>query len=448
MEHSLGQNARLMTFEEAIACVTSLQGRGWRLGLDRMEEFLHRAGLDDALGRGPTSPRFIHVAGTNGKGSVTAFAQSLLVELGYRTGATYSPYVYDVLERIQFGRESVSPDEFALLVKTLWPIASDMEGTALGGPTEFEFKTAMGFLHWKRMRCEWVALEVGLGGRLDATNVVEPACSVVTTIDWDHAEILGDTLGKIAAEKAGIIKPGRPVVVGKMAEEPREVILEIAAERGAPAIVWGRDVFAETQEGRVRVVGPGYSHDGLQPGIAGVVQPHNLALAIAALHAAGAVRDASEEVIRRGAAAASIPGRMESRRAAGRDWILDGAHNAQAARSVVQSLVQGRMPRTMIAGMLSGHDARTFFREFTESVASVHLAPIDFHRSRDPFELGCEIGDLFPRVEPHASVEEALDAAIAEGVEPILVTGSFYLVGEVGRLLERCPEGGARALVP
>jgi len=429
-----------MTFEEAIARVTSLQGRGWRLGLDRMEEFLRRAGLDDVLARGSTSPRYIHVAGTNGKGSVTAFAQSLLVELGYRTGATYSPYVYDVRERIQFGRESVSQDEFANLVEALWPVASEMESTELGGPTEFEFKTAMGFLYWKRQRCEWVAIEVGLGGRLDATNVVDPACSVVTTIEWDHADILGDTLGKIAAEKAGIVKPGRPVVIGKMAREPLEVILEIAAERGAPAIVWGRDVVAETQEGRVRVAGPGYSYNGLQPGIAGVVQPHNLALAIAALHAGGAVQNASEEAIRRGAALTSIPGRMESRRGAGRDWILDGAHNPQAARSVVQSVVPGRLPRTMIAGMLSGHDALTFFSEFTDLVTSVHLAPIDFHRSRDPFELGNEISSLFPRVEPHASVEEAVDAAIAEGVEPILVTGSFYLVGEVGRLLERRPE--------
>lgn len=417
------------------------------MGLDRMQEFLRRAGLEDALGWGPASPRFVHVAGTNGKGSTTAFLQSLLVALGYRTGATYSPYVYDVRERIQFGRALLTPEEFADLVAFLWPVAKDLEETEFGGPTEFEFKTAMGFLHWKRKQCEWVALEVGLGGRLDATNVIEPACSIVTSIDWDHAEILGDTLGKIATEKAGIIKPGRPVVVGGMGDEPRDVILAIAEQRGSEAIVWGRDLFAEVNPVGVRVSGPGFSYDGLVPGIPGAPQPHNLALAIAGLHAAGAVPDHAEEAISRGAADAAIPGRMESRRAAGRQWILDGAHNPQAARNVVRSLVPGQLPRTMVAGMLHGHDSREFFRELTDIVETVHVAPIDFHRSRDPFELAGEIADLFPTVEPHASVIEAVEAAITDATEPILVTGSFYLVGEVGRLLAQRPEGEGPALV-
>lgn len=438
-----------MTFDDALERLSSLRGRGWRLGLDRMEEFLRRASLDDALGERPGSPRFIHVAGTNGKGSVTAFLQSLLVELGYRAGATYSPYVYDVCERVQFGRDPVTRDEFAGLVEALWPIAESMVATPWEGPTEFEFKTAMGFLHWKRRGCEWVALEVGLGGRLDATNVVTPACSVIVSIDWDHAEILGDSLAAIAGEKAGIVKPGRPVVVGEMSDEPRETILRIAAERGAPTVVFGRDLFVQIVDAEIRVEGPGFRIGGLSSGIPGVAQPHNLAVALAALHAAGAVRGPQdEEALRRGTALASIPGRMETRRAAGREWILDGAHNPQAARTVVRSLTPGNMPRTLLAGMLSGHDAVPFFREFSGIVESVHLAPIDFHRARDPFELGSEIGSLFDRVEPHATLTEALESARADTEGPILVTGSFYLVGEVGRLLAGRPEEDRPPLVP
>ncbi|MBX7132145.1 MAG: hypothetical protein K1X67_05630, partial [Fimbriimonadaceae bacterium] len=374
-----------MTFEEALNRIASLQTKGWRLGLDRMEEFLRRAGLDDALGHAakpdphnarPTShgwmpvrdgdprphpqplstgvergvrPRFIHVAGTNGKGSVTAFLQSLLVAQGYRTGATFSPYVYDVRERIQIDGELISREQFAAIAERLWPIAVEMEGTPFEGPTEFEFKTAMGFAAWKEAGCEWVALETGLGGRLDATNVVTPACSAIVSIGYDHQAILGNTLREISVEKAGIIKLGCPVVIGVMDDEPLKAILDISAERGSPAWVLGRDV----QFGADWVEGPGFRYDGLHPGIRGAVQPHNLAVAIAALHAAGAVRDPSQ--ISEGAGRTRLPGRMEERWVDGKLWILDGAHNAESAQSVVDSLYRwqpaGSLPyRWRLAG--------------------------------------------------------------------------------------------------
>ncbi|HEY0866603.1 MAG TPA: hypothetical protein VGE01_04465, partial [Fimbriimonas sp.] len=220
-----------MTYPEALAYVSGLEPRGWRLGLDRMQAFIDRAGLSQNVGRPPgTDPagkpgaRFIHVAGTNGKGSVTAFLQSMLVEHGYRTGAFFSPYVVDPRERVQFGRSLISESDFASVVAHLKPIAESFSETEFGGITEFEFKTAVGVEYWRRKRCEWVALEVGLGGRLDATNVVHPACSAIVSIGYDHTQILGDTLEKIAFEKAGIVKPETPLVVGDVPEPARRVI--------------------------------------------------------------------------------------------------------------------------------------------------------------------------------------------------------------------------------
>lgn len=405
-----------------------MRGRGWRLGLDRMQAFLSVAGLGGSLG--PTGPSYLHVAGTNGKGSVTAYLQSLLASQGWRTGATFSPYVYDLRERVQIGRELIAKEEFAACVEALLPAAEAVEA-AHGPVTEFEFKTAIGFLAWKRAKCEWVALEVGLGGRLDATNVVKPAACAVVSIGRDHMAILGDTLEKIAFEKGGIIKPGVPVVIGEMAPGPRDVLLEIAAARGASAWLVGRDVlYAESASG-VCVRIPGAEWQGLRLGVPGPMQTHNLAVAIASLAAGGAIRNADQ--VADGAAKARAPGRFERRRAIGADWILDGAHNVDAARVLASGLRAGSCPRVMLTGMLSGHESRPFYRELSGLFDSVHVVPIDSDRSRRPDELAAEIADLFPSVVAHSTLQTGLEACAREG--GAVVTGSFYLVGETGRSL-------------
>ncbi|MCH7945095.1 MAG: bifunctional folylpolyglutamate synthase/dihydrofolate synthase, partial [Armatimonadetes bacterium] len=186
-----------LSFDDAVARLGDLRRRGWRLGLDRMQEYVRRLGLQDKLGQ-PGGPKFIHVAGTNGKGSVVAFLQSMLVEQGFKTGAAYSPYVYDIRERVQLGRKLISKSDFARLAVRLLDVGEDLERTELGGPTEFELKTALGFAYWAEQGAEWVALEVGLGGRLDATNVVDPAASIIVSIGLDHTHILGETLSEIA----------------------------------------------------------------------------------------------------------------------------------------------------------------------------------------------------------------------------------------------------------
>ncbi|MBC8064854.1 MAG: bifunctional folylpolyglutamate synthase/dihydrofolate synthase, partial [Chlorobia bacterium] len=231
-----------MTYEKALAYIASLETRGWRLGLDRMQEFANRLGLPGSLGE-VGGPQFIHVAGTNGKGSVTAYLQSMLIESGYSTGSFFSPFVYDPRERVQIGRRLIPKSIFALLTEWIRPFGESLTETKFEGVTEFEFKTAMGFQFWKEMEAEWVALEVGLGGRLDSTNIVTPRCSVIVSIGKDHTHILGDTYHQIAEEKAGIIKPGVSVIVGEMPEEALLTILKIAQERGSEAWVFGREIL-------------------------------------------------------------------------------------------------------------------------------------------------------------------------------------------------------------
>lgn len=430
-----------MTYDQSIEYLASLEKRGWRLGLDRMEDFLRRAQLTDAVGSGERSPRYIHIGGTNGKGSVTAYAQSLAAAHGFRAGGYFSPYVYNVRERIQLDGMPISEEEFAQVAGELRPAADSMVESEFGGPTEFEFKTAMGFLAWSRARCEMVALEVGLGGRLDATNVVHAISSVIVSIGHDHMEILGPTLEAIAREKAGIVKHSVPLVLGEIRDDAaRRAILERASELDATVWQFGKEIRILDRNDGWTVTTPAGTLTGLRPGMRSAVQPHNMALAIAALQVAGValdverVRDAVEKTV--------LPGRFQSVVSDGKRFLLDGAHNAEAAQNLRATLVESGLastdhPAILITGMLYGHEPGDFFREFEGLVRSVHVCPIEFHRTRPETELAELLRIHFPAVLPHRSAREAIEAAKGESRadETILVTGSFYLVGEVGRLI-------------
>lgn len=426
-----------LSFPDAVAKVSSLENRGWRLGLDRMREFADRCEIRHW-------PRFVHIAGTNGKGSVTAFVQSILAEQSWRTGAYFSPYVYSVRERVQFSPGPlknkrgalIDPLDFASLVESLWPIGEGMEKTEFGGPTEFEFKTAMGLRHWSDKEADYVALEVGLGGRLDATNIVDPACSVIVSIGLDHTNILGTTHAEIAIEKAGIIKPGKPVVVGEVPDEAWHAIETIAKVNQAPVWRFGHDFVLSTGFDGYRVSTPGGSYDRLTPGIQGAAQPHNMAVAIAAVEAAGAIKEPRK--VAHGVAKAYAPGRMEWHQHGDVRFLLDGAHNADAVQVLVESLE--RMPedlghKVLLTGMLDGHKSGDVYEPLAKIFDEVHFVPIDFHRTLSPEQLMGEAGWLFERAFPHETVEEGMAACLAMGPDIIVVTGSFYLVGDVGRIL-------------
>lgn len=451
------------TYHEAVALLASLQKRGWRLGLERMREFASRAGLDDALGASG-GPQFIHIAGTNGKGSVTATIQQVLFDQGWRTGGYFSPYVYDLRERVQLDLQLIPKRDFARIVHRLKPIADSLNDTEHGGPTEFEMKTAIGFEHWKRKKADWVALEVGLGGRLDSTNIVTPRSCAIVSIGWDHMHILGNTLGKIAAEKAGILKKGVVGVVGHMAEEARLSIERIAGEVGSPLWVWDRELKLENGSNGYRVCTPSRSFGGLVPGLRGAVQVHNMAVAVAAMEAAGALRDPeslAESLLR-----TRLPGRFEVRTRGSFEIILDGAHNYDAGVALARSLFEHEHPElrslqwsnppeyekaylqwrercdqryVLVTGMLLGHDPEPFYEQLSGLVRRVYIAPVDFERTVRAEDLQARVGGMFPSTRLCKSSSEAVRAALRSlvGGELLLVTGSFYLVGEVGRMLDR-----------
>lgn len=413
-----------------------MQNRGWKLGLERMQAFVDRAGLRDCLG-GPSGPQFIHVAGTNGKGSVTAYIQSALVEAGYRTGAFFSPYVVDPRERIQFGRQLISEDELIALVETLYPIGEALADTPLGAISEFELKTGMGFAYWREKNCEWVALEVGLGGRLDSTNVVSPRGCAIVSIGLDHCQILGHTLREIAYEKAGILKPGVPCVVGEMDSEALSEIERIGDEVGAPLLRVGREVRYERVQDGVLIRTP-YSEQAVQPAFQGPIQWHNAAVAYATLEASGAVREPA--TIAEGIRRASAPGRFQRVEYRDVTAILDGAHNAEAGRALTLGLEEikcGAMP--IVLGMVAGHEIEPFVESLRAHASHVLVAPIDFHRALPTSDLCASIRAMGISADPCLSVEQALHeaAALASVGGHFLVTGSFYLVGEALRVIER-----------
>ncbi len=418
-----------MTYDEALSYIASLAPRGWRLGLDRMEEFARRASLL------PSAQRFIHVAGTNGKGSTTAMIQSALVEQGFSSGSFFSPYVVEPRERVQVGREYISEGDLAAITAFLKPIGESLSETEFGGVTEFEFKTAIGLECWKRHECEWVALEVGLGGRLDATNIITPECAAIVSIGLDHVSILGSTVEEIAFEKAGVLKPGRPGVIGEMVPEARRVIERQADEVGSPIWRAGIEIGYELRpNGKVRVQ-TAHSQIELEPSLFGAIQHHNAAVAYAALELAGAVRD--PEGIQRGFATASIPGRYQRIVRGETEWIFDGAHNPDSANVLAAMLRQDeKRSLVCITGMLQGHDPEEFYPKIAPFVEEFWLVPVDNPRSMTPTELDKTLHGLGLKTRAFDSTAAAIKAADrAEVTEGYLVSGSFYAVGEIMRLL-------------
>lgn len=416
-----------MTFEESLVAISALAPRKWRLGIDRMRAFVEAAGLTSML----TRPNYIHVAGTNGKGSVTAFTRQMLLDAGVNVGSFFSPYVVDPRERVQIGSELVSKELFVELTESLLAVERGFQYDDAIGISEFEFKTALGFAAWKRAECDWIALEVGLGGRFDATNVVMPKCSVIVSIGLDHMAILGDSVELIAAEKAGIIKPGVPVVVGDVSESVWEVIQGVAQDHDAQTWRFGRDIGLAKVGDRYRVELPNGRSIQFTPGLRGACQPHNAALAIAALEFAGAPYDPD------GCERTRLPGRYEEFRFSGRRVIVDGAHNVDSARVLAATLrSEGIGEANFVVGMVAGHDPTSFFEPLTTMAKTIHVVPIDFPRAVAPAELAARLGGSSVIV--HSAMPDGLKAAAEEANgAPVIVTGSFYLSGEVIRAITR-----------
>ena len=333
--------------------------------LERMNLLLRRLGSPHV--EVPT----VHIAGTKGKGSTAAMVASMLTAGGYRTGLYTSPHLHSAVERIRVGLEPIERNEFAALVEQSWPALEWVGAQGGTGPvTFFELITAMALLYFKQTSADFQVMEVGLGGRLDATNVVSPEVSVITTISLDHVSTLGDTLALIANEKAGIIKPGVPVVVAPQHPEARDVFLRVSADRRAPLVQIGKDVSwrkarSDLDGQSFDVTGLRGSYDAWIP-LLGDHQLENAATAIAAVETlVGGGLALPDESMMEGLRSVRWEGRLQLIRREGVRVVVDGAHNPHSLRRLVQALrAYFEFQRViLIFGANSGHSAEGMMEE-------------------------------------------------------------------------------------
>jgi dihydrofolate synthase/folylpolyglutamate synthase len=404
----------------------SLKAGGVKFGVDRMRL------LVEALGHPERQYPVIHVGGTNGKGSVAAMLDAILHAAGWRPGLYTSPHLVKLGERVQVDRRLLREDEIVAYVNELRPVADELARVnADDQPSFFEFMTAMAFLQFARRQVDLAVVEVGLGGRLDATNIVQPEATVITSIGLDHCEMLGNQLEQIAAEKAGIIKPGRPLVLGRVPAVAEEVIRAIAAERGAP-VRSVREEFGE-EIGR-------YPCTNLE----GDYQRWNAATATLAARLLPPVWRLTDEAVAQGLLRTNWPGRWQRLTVGERLVILDAAHNPEGALVLDANLAKlvaetGRKP-VIVTGVLGESRARALLEVIARHAREIHL--VVPHQARAcgydalehclPAGFGGRVGhttvaDVFP----------APDRCTLGGPEDtVVVTGSIYLIGEVFERIE------------
>ncbi|RYZ36118.1 MAG: bifunctional folylpolyglutamate synthase/dihydrofolate synthase [Myxococcaceae bacterium] len=381
----------------------------------------------------------LHVAGTNGKGSTCAFVARALEAAGHRVGLYTSPHLVRVNERIRVAGEDIPDDVFGqriLEVLERYP-------SALTDPmTYFEFGTVVALWHFSRERVDVAVLETGLGGRLDATSAANPIVTCVTPVSFDHMEYLGHTLREIAGEKAGIFKPGAPVVLSRQDPEAMDALLRRAEQLAVPVHVEGRDFALEVQQdGRLAYRGIGWSLDDLTLSLRGPYQRQNAAVALACLETLQARGVAvTPEAARVGLATARWPGRLEEV-ASRPSVVVDGAHNPAGVAVLLEALDALWAGRSLhlVFGVVADKDRGPMMRALFPRATSVHLTPLDTPRSLPPERYMDEARALCSRVVAHASLEDALAGArvAADGTPEgwVLCTGSLFLVGAVKRLL-------------
>ncbi len=436
---------------------TALAYSPHRYKLERMQRLL------TALGDPHKKFRAVHIAGTKGKGSTAALIESILRSAGIRTALYTSPHLHSFRERMRVAGEMISQDEVAARTAKLQPLVAAIEGI-----TTFEIITALAFDYFAAQNVDLAVIEVGLGGRLDATNVLQPLVSVITPISFDHMAILGDTLDKIAREKAGIIKPHTPVVIAPQREEARAVFEEVARERKAERITVESGLQFEIRNSKfvIHSLARNLNFQTLQLEIISTLQPPtsrseaeiprslrdnsqspithyqlpllghhqlvNAATALAAIHVLRAQGIAvSDEAISRGIANVEWKGRFEILSRAPY-FILDGAHNADSAQQLTATLREyfPRAPVHFIFGASGDKDIEGMFAEILPRAASLTLTRSIHRRASDPTQLAALAEKYRVETAITPDVESALASAQAraERESVVCVTGSLFLV--------------------
>jgi dihydrofolate synthase / folylpolyglutamate synthase len=441
----------LRTAEQEIDALMQLHPKGFDLSLDRISKLLERLGNPHLK-----LPPVIHIAGTNGKGSASAFSRAILEAAGFSVHVHTSPHLVRWHERYRMGAVGGGTlVDDRMFADALRRVAKENAGQQI---TVFEILTAAGFLLFSENPADVVILEVGLGGRFDATNVIaKPAVSLITPVSMDHEAYLGDTPEKIAFEKGGIIKRGCPVVIGQQPfPTSKDMLIALAEKSGGPLAVYGQEFLAYEEHGRLVY----QDEDGLSdlplPALIGRHQIANAAAAIKAVQMAGF--DVPDDAVERGLMSASWPARMQRLRQGellklapkGAEIWLDGGHNPGAGIVVAEALAgqdeRSERPLFMIAGMINTKDSTGYFRAFEGLVKHVYAVPVsDSDAGVAPEKLALAAQDAGLSAEPVASIANAL-ALLRDNFDPdetpprILIGGSLYLAGEVLRQNGTIPE--------
>lgn len=409
---------------------------GWMLGLEArrgMDFKLARvAAALAAVGNPQRAFRAIHVAGTNGKGSVSAMAEAILRAAGVRTGLYTSPHLVDFRERIRVAGAWVPR---AAVVEDVARVRACVD-VAATGLTFFELATIIAFLHFARERVEVAVVEVGLGGRLDATNVIDGDVAVITSIGFDHEAFLGNTLAAIAGEKAGILRAGRPAIIGALPPEAMAVVEAAALRVGAPLLRLGREIRAETGAAGMDFRGPRRTLSGLRPGLHGRHQVGNAALAIAAVDELLPAK-VGERAVRAGIEAVCWPGRLEVVRA-DPPLLLDAAHNPDGMRVLARELpgLVGGRPVHLVFGVLGDKRWEEMVDAIAPRVARVSVVRVPVARTAEPDVVARRFARYCPAdvvEDPREAVSRAV-AGASSGAAAVVVAGSVFLIGAVREL--------------
>ncbi len=426
-----------MTYEQALESIHSLLTFGSRPGLDRMRRFLKE------LGDPQDKLKYIHVAGTNGKGSVCALLSSVLVAAGYKTGLFISPYITDFRERIQINNRMVDREALTGAVERTLPVLKRLneQGVVI---TEFEYVNALQFLIHAEAECDIVVLETGMGGLLDCTNVIEPPlCAVLTAIGLDHTAVLGDTVAAIAAQKCGIIKENSAVVTSAQCDEAMQVIEQTARIKHVPLLT-AENVSVTVQEETLSGTVMTWNGTQLRLRLAGAHQIENAKTALAALDylRLNDLLDFTDTDVQNGFLAAVNPARLEL---LSQDPVvlLDGAHNPNGMEALTAA-VKRFLPDTpvyCVIGMMADKDIDSALSLMQGIPEAVFTAPVDNPRAIAPEALAEKIKPVCSNVTACGSATEAFDKALALAKAnngAALVCGSLYLAGELRPYILSC----------
>jgi dihydrofolate synthase/folylpolyglutamate synthase len=429
----------LASITDPLSWLFALEQFGIKFGLGGIAAIVER------LGHPERAFRSVHVAGTNGKGSVTAMVDAALLAAGHRSARYTSPHLADLTERFVIEGRAVSRQTLAAAAADVRHVVDELveSGALAAAPTFFEVTTAIAFELFRRAGAEIAVCEVGLGGRLDATNVLEPMACAITTIGFDHEQYLGRTLREIALEKAGIIKRGVPVVIGRLADEARDAVAGVADERQAPRIeAWDQVTAAAIPPGpeadsraHVRVRTPARDYGTVELALAGAHQIDNAIIAVRLLE----LLDARGVAVPPHAIAAGLrdvtwPGRLEIRRLPdGREALLDAAHNADGAAALARFLSsKSDVKRPLVFAAMRDKNVAGMLRPLVPAVESLIVTRASTPRSMAPSELAeraREIAPDFP-IEIQPSCGLAMAAAWRRSPR-IIVAGSIFLLGDV-----------------